>query len=767
MIKYVHPLYLLIVFLFVSSCQSNGQSTPDNSSQLPSRRALARAFRDNPKVLLVYGTQNEAFTKQYKNLADSLKNRFKDYIEVELKSDTEAKPADWKDKALFVLGTPESNSIINKLNTLLPIQAQNEKIEIGKHTYRDKSTVGMLSFYPNPLSSSMPLAAFLGLQDAKVLDLVQQKLEQGWQLFSWSDWGYEVYENNKRISIGSFNRRNWEIDPAAHFDLNNSSDTLAKSSHIKYVTHGEIDDLILAKFVHHCDNSQGKLLDFIGLEKTLPEIKCHLYPNAEQKGLQLHNTDHVHVNHGTLEAHAVVNETYRDNCVGKENELLLRYFFKKPATIAFEKGLAIYFTTQWQRLGYQHWAKKLFLSENMPPLRDIMNNEMQDRCSPLVMGCLSASFVEYLIETFGKEEFLENYESWRPSEGEMGKLERNWHQYLKNSKPIINDKKRVDDLAYMKGFNFAHEGYRIYNGYISKKATEALEKLNDLGSNSVAIVPYSYMRNPNEPTFISFSNRPGSENDESVIHSAAMAKKMGMSVLLKPQIWFGRGSWPGDVEMTSEEDWQQFFEHYHRWICHYAMLAEIHEMELFCLGVEFVKSTTQRGDDWRKLIQKTRKLFSGKITYAANWGEEFEQVSFWDELDFIGLNCYYPLSEKQEANKRELEAGFQKVRSKIEDVSKQYQKPIVFTEIGFRSIEAPWKSPHAEAENSAYDSEHQKRCYEIIFEGIQNQDWCKGIFWWKFPSYIEYRGGENRSFTPNGKPAEEVVKKWFGLMDSE
>ncbi|HZJ21478.1 MAG TPA: glycoside hydrolase, partial [Pricia sp.] len=93
-------------------------------------------------------------------------------------------------------------------------------------------------------------------------------------------------------------------------------------------------------------------------------------------------------------------------------------------------------------------------------------------------------------------------------------------------------------------------------------------------------------------------------------------------------------------------------------------------------------------------------------------------------------------------------------------VYNKFKKPIVFTEIGFRSINGPWKSPHAEGDDS-FNPEHQRLCYEVVFEGIENQPWCGGILWWKFPSYLEYRGEENGAFTPNNKLAEETVREWF------
>jgi len=46
---------------------------------------------------------------------------------------------------------------------------------------------------------------------------------------------------------------------------------------------------------------------------------------------------------------------------------------------------------------------------------------------------------------------------------------------------------------------------------------------------------------------------------------------------------------------------------------------------------------------WRALIAEVRTVYAGPLSYAANF-DEVGQVGFWDALDAIGVNAYYPLS---------------------------------------------------------------------------------------------------------------------------
>ncbi len=47
--------------------------------------------------------------------------------------------------------------------------------------------------------------------------------------------------------------------------------------------------------------------------------------------------------------------------------------------------------------------------------------------------------------------------------------------------------------------------------------------------------------------------------------------------------------------------------------------------------------------DWTTLIAAVRAVFTGKLTYSANWSTA-NQVTFWNKLDFVGIDGYVPLS---------------------------------------------------------------------------------------------------------------------------
>ena len=97
--------------------------------------------------------------------------------------------------------------------------------------------------------------------------------------------------------------------------------------------------------------------------------------------------------------------------------------------------------------------------------------------------------------------------------------------------------------------------------------------------------------------------------------------------------------------------------------------------------------------------------------------------------------------------------------NQIENIHKKYNKPVLFTEIGYRSTEdaaiEPWKWPQ-ENKEAISSAATQAKCYEAFFNTAWKKPWLAGAYFWKW-----YPHGSNRlleiDFTPQGKLAEKVL----------
>ncbi|PPK86405.1 hypothetical protein CLV84_3331 [Neolewinella xylanilytica] len=310
---------------------------------------------------------------------------------------------------------------------------------------------------------------------------------------------------------------------------------------------------------------------------------------------------------------------------------------------------------------------------------------------------------------------------------------------------------------------FAHEGYRGHDGYGGDLVGPSMDSLKSLGVNAVAIVPYTFMRGMGPVDTFPIPDHYGAENDSAVLHSIRNAQARGLYVMLKPQIWV-RGGWPGSIDFATDAEWDRFFRAYGEWILHYAEMAQREELYALCIGTELVQATRKHPERWRDMIRRIRDRYDGVLTYAANWGEEFEQFSFWEELDVMGLNSYYPLSDDPEATPAELTLGAVSWMRMADSTSRVHDRPLWLTEVGYRSVAGAWRNPHAEAGDRVASEEAQARCYAALSAAVCSSERLAGMFVWKWPSYLghqEDRDGRRVGFVPGGKPAGELLRTLY------
>ena len=183
--------------------------------------------------------------------------------------------------------------------------------------------------------------------------------------------------------------------------------------------------------------------------------------------------------------------------------------------------------------------------------------------------------------------------------------------------------------------------------------------------------------------------------------------------------------------------------------------------EGFSLGVELSIATDDREPVWRELADEARTLFSGTLLYAANWGEEFERLEFWDAFDFVGVDNYYPLTSASRPSDRQLRAGADRVVERLLEVQRRFDRPLLLTETGFASGTAPWVQPHAGDKVEGADPEGQARSYDALFGAMEPERGFAGALIWNWPSNTATPSSRSRSFSPLGKPAEALIGTWF------
>ncbi len=281
--------------------------------------------------------------------------------------------------------------------------------------------------------------------------------------------------------------------------------------------------------------------------------------------------------------------------------------------------------------------------------------------------------------------------------------------------------------------------------------------------NYVALMPFGFIRDISSPKIIHNSNRQWfGETQNGLSQYAKSFQKEKVKVMVKPQIWLWRGEFTGYLEMDSEENWTILENSYTEFILTYAKASQELKADILCIGTELEKFVLNRPKYWQELVVKIREVYKGKLTYAANW-DEFKRVKFWNQLDFIGIDAYFPLSDKKTPSVEDFENGWKKHKDEILKIQKQFNKPVVFTEFGYRSVDfnakEPWKSDRIEGNVNLIA---QANGLQAIHNQFWNEEWFAGGFIWKWFHKHENVGGENNNrFTPQNKPAEKLMKKLY------
>ena len=358
--------------------------------------------------------------------------------------------------------------------------------------------------------------------------------------------------------------------------------------------------------------------------------------------------------------------------------------------------------------------------------------------------------------------------------------------------------------ATPRAFAQSESGF-TYNGidFISYQASEylnsstAAQSMKATGANYAAVVVTQYVQTgdatsiaPETTSSPGFNgSQPITPTDGAVVAAIESLQAQGITVVLKPLVnsidgtWNGNFTWPSSDTTTAEQQaWlTAWFTSYQTFILHYAQLASQNNVSELVIGTELVQVTGQNcagascKSYWDQyVINPIRTSYPNlRLSYGSNAstpGDEFSTVTFWDEVDVIGVDGYLGLTNQADPTVSQLvsawtnspkNGGYNAVAA-FANLASTYNKPLIFTEIGYESTPGTNEEPWSFSLSDGYDPTEQADCYEAFFEVFSAQtSWMKGVFWWEWN--VSPPGASDPGYTPQNKPAgDTVLPKWFG-----
>lgn len=283
----------------------------------------------------------------------------------------------------------------------------------------------------------------------------------------------------------------------------------------------------------------------------------------------------------------------------------------------------------------------------------------------------------------------------------------------------------------------------------------SLAEITSLGAGWVAIHPYARVEKNGAIRF-----RPAGEAGY-LGRAADLAGQANVKLFWKPHLaYWGNFEWRGAIAFGDDTDaWRRFFDGYRAFIVDQARFAESVGVDLLAVGVEY-ELTTHHESEWRQIIAAVRSVFSGRLTYAANW-DSLDQVPFWDALDLIGVHAYFPLTREGRPDRSTIWQGWDEPLARLAHLSQVLgEKPVLFAEIGYS------RSPRAAIEPWIPDNQDtpavrslRRMLIEVAVERIERVPFVAGMFWWK---WIPGDDRWDRDFSMKDDEARQAVLRHWG-----
>jgi len=281
--------------------------------------------------------------------------------------------------------------------------------------------------------------------------------------------------------------------------------------------------------------------------------------------------------------------------------------------------------------------------------------------------------------------------------------------------------------------------------------------------------------------------------------------------------------WHGNIQPSDPNRW---FESFRVYLDSYITLAKFAKIDEFTVGAELYSMTIGIEDQWKQypygfpgrwleLLRYVRaKLPGTRLMYDINFtddsvvnggevsasGGELERwryrivdladrdnpaekqiwidlTTFWKELDAVGIDMYRSLASPNQVIPSDFNQLVALLRQRTDSYATQmdntftqieltldHQKPVIFKELGYRSVEKGFIDPFAYAGEGTILVQHQAAAYQAVFSSFWEArwPWFKGFNFWEIHVDGSKAGPRDNGFSPLGKDlTESVLKKYW------
>lgn len=281
----------------------------------------------------------------------------------------------------------------------------------------------------------------------------------------------------------------------------------------------------------------------------------------------------------------------------------------------------------------------------------------------------------------------------------------------------------------------------------SFQAHASLEALRATGANTVAIVPLLQQSRPDATDV----DRSLDMSDGELAHFIRQAHRLGLHAVVDPRIQIP-GSTPDEVRMGNDQDWAAWFHHYEQALVGLAAVAADEHAQALVIGTDLDQTLSR--PEWAGLIARLRRVYPGRLIYAAQGAAGAERVPFWNRLDAVGVTLQPVLDAA--GGPASWDAALADDRNRLLALARQTGRPIFVAELGFVTGPAPALQTDSGARPPlAIDEAVQSRALAAWLAELSDPA-IRTVLIWRWNE-----AGQRGGFVAQGKKIEQAMtRRW-------
>ena len=177
----------LALMVALNSCQPSASQAKGNPvSELSDKDTLMASLRELQRMTIIYPASSDS-ANQYLAWGEKMAQNSR-FLQIDVQSDEAFSDSQLHSSVLFLLGKMEDNRLIKSWKDQLPVTPNSSGFRFQDKNYLASNHSILLSWYPNPLAPTLPLAILTGNSEEAIFAIMNHPSGRGRMGMPWSSW---------------------------------------------------------------------------------------------------------------------------------------------------------------------------------------------------------------------------------------------------------------------------------------------------------------------------------------------------------------------------------------------------------------------------------------------------------------------------------------------------------------------------------------------------------------------------------------------------